>query len=351
MAVLNGRILQMVRIGIVGATGYSGQELVRYLLRHPHVQISYLASRRLEKPVSFSKMFPEWSGKVHLQCRPFKIQDAIRYCDVIFLALPHAVAMSLTPAFVKAGKYVIDLSGDYRLKSASGFAKAYQMRHADPKGLANAVYGLTELYREQIRKTKVVANPGCYSTASILAAAPLVKRRIVEPAGLIIDAKSGVTGAGKSLKEELLFTEMNEELRAYKPNDHQHMPEIDQALRQWGGRSLRCAFVPHLVPMNRGIFATVYLRLTRRVNEKQMQRWYEEFYKGSGFVRVLPAPSLPKTGRVAYTNDCEIAVRAAQGGRLAIVMATIDNLGKGAAGQAVQNMNVMMGFDEEAGLQ
>ena len=354
----------MIRVGIVGITGYSGRELLRYLLHHPQVTVTYLAARRLRRPTPIHQIYPELTGRLALDYRPFAVREAIAACDVVFLALPHGVAMTVVPALLKAGKYIVDLSGDYRLESAAGFAKAYGVRHANPQHLRDALYGLTELYREHLPHVRLVANPGCYPTASLLAAAPLVAKRLVAPEGIIIDAKSGVSGAGRALKEDLLFTEVNEDLHAYKPNVHQHIPEINQELRRLargpyrrsiqrrvlGRARLTCTFVPHLVPMTRGLYATVYLRLRRRVTAAQVQRWYEAFYRHEPFVRVLRPPALPTTSRVAGTNDCELAVRTAEGGRLVIAMAAIDNLGKGAAGQAVQNMNVMLGFDETAGL-
>lgn len=340
----------MMRAGIVGATGYSGRELLRYLLRHPQVQVTYLAARRLKRPTPIAMYYPELTGRLAVDCRPFVAREARASCDVLFLALPHGVAMTIAPALLKAGKYVVDLSGDYRLASGSGFAKAYGMRHRNPQLLRHAVYGLTEFAREELPHARLVANPGCYPTAALLAAAPLVHRRLVEPDGVVIDAKSGVTGAGRALKEELLFTEVNEELHAYQVNQHQHLPEIAQALSRLGRSRMSCVFVPHLVPMNRGLYATVYLRLRRRVTATQVQRWYERDYHGEPFVRVLAPPALPKTSRVAHTNDGEIAVRVAPGGRMAIAMAAIDNLGKGAAGQALHNMNVMLGFEETSGL-
>lgn len=340
----------MVRVGIVGITGYSGRELLRYLLRHPHVSITYLAARRIEKPTPISAVYPELAGRLDLEYRPFNVKEAIASADCLFLALPHGVAMTVVPSLIKAGKFIIDLSGDYRLMSAKVFAQAYGLKHQDPKALNDALYGLTELYRDHLSHTRLVANPGCYPTASILAAAPLVAKRLVQPDGIIIDAKSGVSGAGKSLREDLLFTEVNEDLRAYKPNDHQHIPEIDQELGRLGRSAVRITFVPHLVPLTRGLFAAVYLRLKQRVAAAQVQRWYEQFYRDEPFVRVLSGDALPKTSRVANTNDCELAVRVGQRGRLVIALAAIDNLGKGAAGQAIQNMNVMLGFDETAGL-
>jgi len=340
----------MVRVGIVGATGYSGRELLRYLPNHPHSQVSYLAARRLTRATPIAAIYPELSGRLSVDCRPFTLREAIAACDVVFLALPPGIAMTVVPALLRAGRYVIDLSGDYRLASAAAFARAYGLRHRSPQYLRDAVYGLTELYRDHLSHARLVANPGCYPTAALLAAAPLVARRIVQPDGVVIDAKSGVTGAGRALREELLFTEVNEELHAYKVNAHQHMPEIDQELGRLGRARMACVFVPHLVPMNRGLYATVYVRLRRRVTAAQVQRWYEASYRGEPFVRVLTPPALPKTNAVAYTNGCEVAVRVADGGRLVIAMAAIDNLGKGAAGQAVQNMNVLLGFDETAGL-
>lgn len=340
----------MVRVGIVGVTGYSGRELLRDLIRHPHVSIAYLAARRLTRPTPIHHIYPDLRHRLAVEYRPFKLREAVEACDALFLALPHGVAMTLVPKLLRAGKFAIDLSGDYRLQSPAVFAKAYGLRHAHRAGLAHAVYGLTELYREALGHAQLVANPGCYPTASLLACAPLVTRRLVDPTGIIIDAKSGVTGAGRSLKEELLFCEVHEELHAYKVNAHQHMPEIDQELSRLGRSTFRATFVPHLVPMNQGLFATVYLRLKQRVSAGQVQRWYEQFYRDEPFIRVLTPPALPKTNRLSGTNDCEIAVRTVGSGRLVIAMAAIDNLGKGAAGQAVQNMNVMLGFDETAGL-
>lgn len=340
----------MTRVGIVGVTGYSGRELLQYLVRHPHVTVSYLAARRVTRPTPIAAVYPELTGRLDLAYRPFTVREAIAEADVLFLALPHGVAMTVVPALLKAKKFVVDLSGDYRLESAAAFAKAYGLRHRSAHLLPKALYGIPELYRDHLTHTRLVANPGCYPTAALLAAAPLVSRRLVAADGVIIDAKSGVTGAGRALREELLFTEVHEELHAYKANTHQHLPEIDQELGKLARRPMHSVFVPHLVPMNRGLYATVYLRLTRRITAGQAQRWYEQFYRHEPFVRVLRPPALPKTNRVAGTNDCELAVRVAPGGRAAIAMAAIDNLGKGAAGQAVQNMNVMLGFEETAGL-
>ncbi|MBI4226730.1 MAG: N-acetyl-gamma-glutamyl-phosphate reductase [Candidatus Omnitrophica bacterium] len=341
----------MVRVGIVGVTGYSGRELLRYLLRHPHVTLTYLAARRLSKPTPIRDIYPELAGRLNLDYRPFAVKEAAASADLLFLALPPGVAMTVVPALLNAGTFVIDLSGDYRLMSTRTFARAYGFRHRHPQALNDALYGLPELYREHLSHTRLVANPGCYPTAAILAAAPLVAKRLIAPDGIIIDAKSGVSGAGKSLKEELLFTEANEDLRAYKANDHQHMPEINQELGRLGRSRFQVVFVPHLAPMTRGLFATVYLRLKRRATASQVQRWYNTFYRDEPFVHVLPPPALPKTARVAHTNDCELAVRVVPGGRTVIALAAIDNLGKGAAGQAIQNMNVLLGFEETAGLQ
>lgn len=340
----------MIRVGIAGVTGYAGHELLRYLVRHPHVTISYLAARRVKRPTPIAQLYPELAGRLSLDYRPLEPKEAARACDLLFLALPHGVAMTLAVTWLKAGKYLIDLSGDYRLASANSFQRAYGLRHRDPRTLREAVYGLTEFYRQHLPQARLVANPGCYPTAALLAIAPLASRRLLKPDGVVIDAKSGVTGAGRALKKELLFTEVNEELHAYKANAHQHMPEINQELGRLARQPVRCVFVPHLVPMNRGLYATAYVRLRRRVTGTQVQRWYEAFYRHEPFVRVLKPPALPKTNAVAYTNDCEVAVCVAPGGRLVIAMAAIDNLGKGAAGQAIQNMNAMLGFEETAGL-
>ena len=339
-----------IRVGIVGVRGYTGQELVRILARHPYVEISYMAARNLKRPIPASSVFPGLGGKLNQSIKPWNLKHAATACDLVFLAVPHGTAMSMAGALLKRGLRVIDLSGDHRLRSTAIFAKAYGRKHSAPQSLREAVYGLTELHREEIFDAGLIANPGCYPTAAVLALAPLAATRRLDPKQVIIDAKSGVTGAGRSVRADLLFSEVNEELHAYKVNRHQHAPEIDQELVRLGKGSFQCIFVPHLVPMNRGLLVTAYLGLKKRVSASQLEKLYRSFYRSEPFVRVLSSKDVPKTSRVVQTNDCEIGVRIAENGKRAIVLAAIDNLGKGAAGQAVQNMNLMLGLNETTGL-
>jgi len=254
------------------------------------------------------------------------------------------------PILKKPGSRVIDLSGDFRLRSAAVYQEAYHLKHRHPSLLKEAAYGLPEMNRNLIRTSRLVANPGCYPTAVLLGLYPLVKAGWLRGQGSIVDAKSGVTGAGRSLKEELLFSEVNEDLRAYRVNHHPHTPEMEQAISGVGRKPVHLTFVPHLIPMNRGLYATVYAPLTRLVSAEKLRNLYRDCYRGEPFVRVLPEGTWPQTKSVAGTNLCEIGVALDKTNRLAIILSAIDNLGKGAAGQAVQNMNLLLGFPETQGL-
>lgn len=336
-------------IGIVGVTGYSGQELLRILLRHASVSVQYLASRRLKKPVPAGELLPAF-GSADLEIVPFQLSEAQKV-DLLFLALPHGVAMGLAPRLSrKQGLRVIDLSGDFRLHSSFLFAKAYGMPHQAASLLRSAVYGLPELHREALQKTNWVANPGCYPTAVLLALAPLAEAGLLQPEGLVVDAKSGASGAGRTAKEELLFGEVNENFRAYKVEGHPHTPEMEQELQGLAKKKIRMTFVPHLVPMDRGIYATIYAPLRRRIGGKQLRALYEKRYGSEPFVRILPEGVWPQTKTVAGTNRCEIGLRIDPQTNRVIVISALDNLVKGAAGQAVQNMNLLLDFQETTGL-
>ena len=327
-----------VRAGVVGVTGYSGQELLRILLRHPAVSVRYRASLRLKKR----------AGSIEV----FDAARAADRCDVLFLALPHGTAMQVAPAVLKANSRtrVVDLSGDFRLQSAAVFRSAYGLKHSNPGWLRNAAYGLTEYNRDAIRKTRLVANPGCYPTAALLALGPLAEAGLIDPAGTVVDAKSGVTGAGRTLKEDMLFSELNENLRAYKVNAHQHIPEMEQEISRWAKRRTGITFVPHLVPLDRGLYVTIYAGLKRKISGAQLRRLYLDRYRKEPFIRLLPEGSWPEVKAVAGTNFCDIALQANGGPRRVILLGAIDNLGKGAAGQAVQNMNLLFNLPETAGL-
>ena len=335
----------MIKAGIVGGTGYTGIELLRILVRHPRVELAVITSRK-EAGVPVAKLFPSLRGAVSLEFSdPAKV-DLAR-CDLVFFATPNAVAMSEAPALLKAGVRVVDLSADFRIRAVTEWEQWYKVKHAAPELLAEAVYGLPEVHRARIKSARLVANPGCYPTAVQLGLLPLVESGTVDLDHLIADAKSGVSGAGKKAEEHLLFAEASDNFMAYGVAGHRHVPEILQELGAVGGRGVGLTFVPHLTPMVRGIYATLYARITKEID---FQRLFEERYRAEPFVDVLPAGSLPDTRSVRAANVCRIAVHRPGGGEMLIVMSVIDNLVKGASGQAVQNMNIMYGLAEDLGL-
>ncbi|MCX5707219.1 MAG: N-acetyl-gamma-glutamyl-phosphate reductase [Candidatus Omnitrophica bacterium] len=346
----------MVNVGVIGATGYAGEELIALLLKHPEVRITNV-SAKIDKPQKISDLFPKFKGRVDLICQAPDVKEIAKSCDLVFLALPHTVSMQIAPKLLKAGKRVIDLSADYRLKNLKVYEKFYQVKQSDKTNLAQAVYGLPELYRVKIKEAKLIANPGCYPTAAILALAPLVAFGIADTSSIIIDAKSGVNGAGRKLDEGFLFlaegflfSQINEDFKAYKVNVHQHSPEINQELSNLAGNSISVIFVPHLLPLNRGIIETIYIKKNKKSKEKNQNliSLYEKFYKKEPFVRIKPEGQFPRIKDVAGTNYCDIGIKDDAAG--IIVISAIDNLLKGAAGQAVQNMNIMYKFPEELGL-
>ncbi len=337
----------MLKVAVVGATGYAGCELIKILLRHPKVKITSL-SAKIDKPEPIANIFPIFKGQVDLICEEFDVKAVSKSADFIFLALPHKVSMEAAPNFLELGKKVVDLSADYRLKIKSEYETWYGVKHTSPQLLTAAVYGLPELYRKEIKKAKLVANPGCYPTAAILGCAPMVKKGLVKQDEIIIDAKSGTSGAGRSPGLPLHFPEANENFRAYKVNQHQHMPEINQELSKLARAKIDVTFTPHLVPMNRGILSTIYLSLKQPLTTKDAIKSYKEFYKDESFIRIMDEGKYPETKDVFNTNYCDIGIKI--NGTRAIVITAIDNLWKGAASQAVQNLNIMCGFKETLGL-
>lgn len=338
-----------LKVGIVGATGYTGEELVRILVRHPNVEIAY-ASGKEDREVKLQDIFPYLRNALDLECRAFSSSEAIEKSDFIFLSLPHTISMAVAPEFLKAGKKVVDVSADYRLKDEAVYEKFYKVKHKDSANLKQAVYGLPELNREKIKSARLVANPGCYPTGAILGVLPGVKRGVFDLDSVQIDAKSGVTGAGRKADKSLNFSEVNESFKAYKLFEHQHVPEIDQELSKAAREDVHVVFVPHLLPINRGILSTIYVKLEKKMNTAELVALYKKFYAGEPFVKVYDNGALPEIKHVAYTNFCDIGLRVNEAKGLAVIVAAIDNLGKGAASQAVQNMNIMSGFDETAGL-
>ncbi len=336
----------MIKVGIVGGTGYTGVELLRLLATHPRVELHAITSRsEAGRPVS--ELFESLRGHVELV---FSEPDAARLaaCDLVFFATPNGTAMQMVPALLESGTRVIDLAADFRLRDPALWEQWYGMPHACPELLEEAVYGLPELNREKILGARLVANPGCYPTASALGLLPLVEAGVVDTSTLLADCKSGVSGAGRGANAAMLMGEVGESFKAYAVPGHRHLPEIRQTLGWVTEKNIGLTFVPHLVPMIRGIHATLYGRLNE---ELDLQSLYGQRYRDEPFVDVMPAGSHPETRSVRGTNRCRIAVHRPQGGDTVVVLSVIDNLTKGAAGQAVQNMNLMFGLPETAGLE
>ena len=338
----------MIKVGVVGGTGYTGVELLRLLSRHPEVELVAITSRG-DAGMAVADMFPSLRRRVDLKF--VTPQEArLEACDAVFFATPNGIAMQQAAQLVGAGVRVIDLAADFRIRDIAEWQKWYGMEHAAPELVAEAVYGLPELNREQIRGARVLANPGCYPTAVQLGFLPLIEAGLIDNAHLIADVKSGVSGAGRKAEIHTLLPEAADSFKAYGVAGHRHLPEIRQGLSLVAGESVGLTFVPHLTPMIRGIHATLYGRIKPGVELPDLQALFEKRYEGEAFVDVMPAGSHPETRSVRASNLCRIAVHRPQGGDTLVVLSVIDNLVKGAAGQAVQNLNIMFGFDEEAGL-
>ncbi len=335
----------MLKVGIVGGTGYTGVELLRLLAQHPQVEIAAITSRK-EAGMPVADMFPSLRGRVNLAFSTPE-EAPLKSCDVVFFATPNGVAMQQARELLEAGVRVIDLAADFRLQDIAVWSKWYGMEHACPDLVAEAVYGLPEIDRERIRGARLIANPGCYPTAVQLGFLPLIEAGVVDTSWLVADCKSGVSGAGRKAETHILYAEATDSFKAYAVPGHRHWPEIRQGLARMAGRDVGLTFVPHLTPMIRGIHATLYARLTRDVD---LQALYEQRYEGEAFVDVLPAKAHPETRSVRASNLCRIAVHRPQGGDTVVVLSVIDNLVKGASGQAVQNMNILFGLDETTGL-
>ena len=337
----------MIKVGIVGGTGYTGVELLRLLVGHPGVELTVITSRG-EKGLKVSDLFPNLRGRVNLA---FVEPDetTLQGCDVVFFATPNGIAMKSVPTLLGAGVKVIDLAADFRLRQAADWEQWYGVAHACPELLAEAVYGLPEINREAIRNARLVANPGCYPTAVQLGFLPLLEAGVIDPQSLIADAKSGVSGAGRKAEVGILLAEAGDNFKAYGVPGHRHWPEISQGLNAVARGPVSLVFVPHLTPMIRGIHATLYATLTDL--DADLQALFERRYAEERFVDVLPAKSHPETRSVRGVNQCRLAVHRPQNGKTVVVLSVIDNLVKGAAGQAIQNMNLMFGLPEFAGLE
>ena len=338
-----------LKIGIVGGTGYTGVELLRLLAIHPNAEIIAVTSRG-EAGMPVSQMFPSLRGYVHVAFSDPATVDLTK-CDVVFFATPHGVAMSQAEGLLEAGVKVIDLAADFRLQDTAVFEKWYKMPHICPEILKNAVYGIPELYREKIKSAKVIGNPGCYPTTVLLGLAPLLEQGLIDfSVPIIADAKSGVSGAGRKAEVATLFAEASDNMKAYGVVGHRHHPEIHAQLTQMAGVKLDFIFTPHLIPMIRGMLSTIYVKLAAKAKNSDVQAMVEKRYAKEQFVDVLPAGSLPETRSVRGSNQLRIALHKQTEGYLTVLVVQ-DNLVKGAAGQAVQNMNIMFGLEENSGLQ
>ncbi len=335
----------MIRVAIIGATGYTALELIKILLRHPEAEITALTSRNEGNP-HVASVHPQLAGRIDLTMADLGPAELATRADVAFSCLPHGVTASLVPKLLDAGLRVVDLSADYRLDSAEVYAEWYGQKHADPSRLGKVAYGLPELFREQIRGSKLVANPGCYPTSAILPLVPLVKQGLVAPREIIVDSKSGVSGAGRTPKLTTHFPECNESVSAYNVGRHRHTPEIEQVISTASSQNVEVIFTPHLIPMDRGILTTTYTRPLKPLTEEQAISTIREFYAREPFVRVVN--HLPGTKDTTDTNFCDITARVVRG-RL-ITISCLDNLIKGASGAAVQNFNLMYGFPETTAL-
>ncbi len=339
----------MIRVGVLGATGYAGIETVRLLLGHSEATLTRVVSHSYAGQ-KISDIYPNLRGICDMVLSSLEVDDIAENCDVVFTALPHGASKEVIPALFDKGLKIIDLSGDFRYNNPKVYEAWYGQPHSAPELLKQSVYGLCELHREEIKSARLIGNPGCYTTCSITALAPLVHAKIADTKNLIIDAKSGVTGAGRGLNLPNLFCECTETMKAYKVATHRHTSEIEQELSLLAGEDIMLSFTPHLAPMKRGILATCYANLTAEKSEEELVELYRDFYRGEQFVRIYPAGQLPEVKHIAGSNYIGIGLVLDKRLNRAVVVSCIDNLVKGAAGQAIQNMNLLFGIDEGTAL-
>jgi N-acetyl-gamma-glutamyl-phosphate reductase len=336
------------KTAILGASGYTGGDLLRLLLVHPHAETAYLtADKHAGKPIS--DVFPHLRGFIDLRLEPLDPRALPEDIEIVFLALPHGESAKIVKEIYKRDVKIIDLGADFRL-SRENYNKWYG-KHPCPELLSEAAYGMPEINRSGIRDAKLVANPGCYPTSAILGLAPLLKGNLIEHDSIIVDSKSGVSGAGRSPSLDYHFCEVNEGVKAYKVGEHRHMPEIEEALSNYSALGVRVSFTPHLIPMDRGILSTIYVRLKKKKTTGELIDLFTEHYKEERFIRISPEKVYPSTSQVRGSNFCDIGIKADTENKTAIIVSVIDNLVKGASGAAVQNMNIMMGFNESDGLE
>lgn len=337
------------KVAVIGATGYTGLELLRLLLHHPKVEVTALTSQKYAG-IPIDQVFPSLMKNLSLKCEELNPDQISKKADFIFTAVPHKTAMEIVPLFYQEGKRVVDLSADFRFKDAGLYERWYQ-KHTATTLLPESVYGLPELHREEIRIAKIVGNPGCYPTGALLGLIPLVKKNFISLEGIVIDSKSGVSGAGRDVVLESLFCEVNEGVRAYKIYSHRHTPEIEQELSGMVQKEIHVTFVPHLIPMDRGILTTIYVKLIKKLNLNEIIETFQESYQYEPFIRIHPKGKFPNTKEVRGSNYCDIGVAVHEADARAVIVTAIDNLVKGASGEAVQNMNIMLGYPETMGLE
>jgi N-acetyl-gamma-glutamyl-phosphate reductase len=336
------------RVGVIGGTGYTGLELLRLLLNHPEVDVTVVTSKKYAG-ARIDQVFPSLMSRIHLECEELAFDRISEKTDFIFTAVPHKTAMETVPPFFQRGKRVVDLSADFRFNDPEVYERWYQ-KHTCPEFLKETVFGLPELHREKIRQAKIVGNPGCYPTGALIGLIPLVEKKVIPVENIIVDSKSGVSGAGRDAVLDSLFCEVNEGVKAYKLFEHRHLPEIEGELTRLAGKKVTVTFVPHLIPMDRGILTTLYATLTEKRKTEEVLEMFHECYRKEPFVRVYPKGKLPSTRDVKGSNYCDVGVKVNETDGRMVVVTAIDNLVKGASGQAVQNMNIMLGFPETTGL-
>ncbi|MCH7517644.1 MAG: N-acetyl-gamma-glutamyl-phosphate reductase [Candidatus Dadabacteria bacterium] len=339
--------MEKKKVAVLGASGYTGSDLLRFLLVHPNVEVTHLTAEKHAGKM-ISDVFPHLKGFLDLELKPLKPKSIPKDIDIVFTALPHGTSAKVIKELYERDIKIIDLGADFRLSNKN--YKKWYGEHPCPELIKKAVYGITELNRHKIKKAKLVANPGCYPTSSILGLAPLLINKIADHASIIIDSKSGVSGAGRSPSLDYHYSEVNEGMKAYKVGEHRHMPEIEEALSNYSGLKVKVSFTPHLIPMDRGILSTIYVNLNKSLTTKKLIDIYNEHYKDERFVRISPENVYPSTNQVRGSNYCDIGVKV-NSNNTAVIVSVIDNLVKGASGQAVQNMNVMMGYEETTGLE
>jgi N-acetyl-gamma-glutamyl-phosphate reductase len=341
---------EKLKVAICGASGYTGIELLRILALHPYVVVTAITSEK-SAGRKVHEVFPSLSAYTNLAYEPMEREKLLTKADLFFLALPHGASQEAVHYFYSKGKAVIDLSADYRLTDPKTYAAWYGLLHNHTSTLKKAVYGLPEIYRKKIQKARLIANPGCYPTSAILGLMPAVKDRLIDVSTIVIDSKSGTSGAGRKADLGVSFCEVNDGFKAYGLVTHRHTPEIEQELSSLAGKTVAVNFTPHLLPVDRGILTTIYAKLTRNADTQTALSLYRKAYTKEPFIRVLPEGSFPNIKNVRGTNTCEIGVKANPRTNTLIIVSAIDNLVKGASGQAVHNMNLMMGYDEKEGLE